>query len=246
MLTALAQTASGALIRIASAEQTRQSRAAEERMRRYVPDAVAERVAAGREMEAEQREVSVLFVDIRGYTTLCEGAAPQEIFSAINRYTESVAACVRRHGGTIVDFSGDGVMAVFGAPEPLPSKERAAVETARDIAATVGAITLGNGAPLSVGVGVATGEAYVGNVRAADRLIWTALGNAINLAARLQVLTRELGAAIVIDSATRGGADAAAADFMPHAGVAIRGRAQAEDVYALPLAGSSAASPSVR
>ena len=94
----------------------------------------------------------------------------------------------------------------------------------------------GAGGRLSVGIGIATGDAYVGSVRSADRLIWTALGNATNLAARLQALSRALDAAIVIDAATRRDARWVAADFVQRAGVAIRGRAQTEEIWLLPLA----------
>jgi class 3 adenylate cyclase len=75
----------------------------------------------------------------------------------------------------------------------------------------------------------------VGNIRSADRLIWTAIGNTPNLAARLQALTRQLNAAIVIDQATQPGAGAIATALVAHLGVVIRGRTQPETVYALPL-----------
>jgi adenylate cyclase len=76
----------------------------------------------------------------------------------------------------------------------------------------------------------------VGNLRAADRLIWSAIGNTTNLAARLQSLTRELDAAIAIDAATEARAGYVCADFEPHPGVAIRGRSERFDLFALPLA----------
>jgi class 3 adenylate cyclase len=76
---------------------------------------------------------------------------------------------------------------------------------------------------LAVGVGVATGEAFVGNIQAVDRMIWTAIGNTVNLAARLESLTRDLDASLVIDAATRERAQPAAADFEKHPNVTIRG-----------------------
>src|SRR5690606_15934674 len=133
--------------------------------------------------------------------------------------------------------NGDGMMAVFGAPRPLARKERAAVETARRIAAAVDALELGaaTGRRLSVGIGIATGPAYVGNIQAVDRLIWTAIGNPINLAARLQALTREIGAAIAIDDATFRAAGDACAGVVARPHTAIRGRDEPVDVYALPV-----------
>ena len=88
---------------------------------------------------------------------------------------------------------------------------------------------------ISVGVGIATGSAFVGNVQSADCLIWTALGNTTNLAARRQALTRDLDAAVVIDLATQRAAGVAASDFDLREQVKIRGRTKPEDVYLLQL-----------
>jgi adenylate cyclase len=202
-------------------------------LRRYVPGAIAEQLAGGAELASGEREVTVLFVDIRGYTGLAESRRAEEIFSTVNRYTETVSEIVRRHAGSVVEFNGDGMMAVFGAPRELAHKERAAVEAGREIVAAVGALRVDD-AQLSVGVGIATGEAFVGNIRAVDRMIWSAIGNTTNLAARLQGLTRELDAALVIDAMTWQRAQAAAADFEKRADVPIRGRRETQDVYALP------------
>ncbi len=89
--------------------------------------------------------------------------------------------------------------------------------------------------PPAAGVGIATGAAFVGNIQAVDRMIWTALGNTTNLAARLQTLTRDLNAAMVIDLATWRATGDATADFKLREQVPIRGRSQREDVYVLPL-----------
>jgi adenylate cyclase len=155
----------------------------------------------------------------------------------VNRYTETVSRIVRAHGGTVVEFNGDGMMAVFGAPAPLAQKERAAVAASREIVLSVGSLDLGahREQPLEVGVGIATGKAFVSNIQSIDRLIWSAIGDTSNLAARLQGLTRELNAAIVIDSATRMKAGTVADDFERHDSMPIRGRRQSEDVYSLPL-----------
>jgi adenylate cyclase len=143
---------------------------------------------------------------------------------------------VRAHGGTVVEFNGDGMMAVFGAPTHLTEKERAAVGAGREIVSTVKSLGLRLGPQqpdLEVGVGIATGKAFVGNIHSADRLIWSAIGDTTNLAARLQTLSRELNAAIVVDSTTRAGAGNAAEDFEQFDRMQIRGRRQTADVYAL-------------
>jgi adenylate cyclase len=241
LLTAVGAKVSAELQRFDEAEIARQARAMQDALRRYVPQQVAAQVISGRDLDPREREVSVLFVDIRGYTSYAEEKSAAEVFSTVNRYTETVSRVVRAHGGTVVEFNGDGMMSVFGAPEPLADKEWSAVVTGREIVAAVRALALGATEraqqSLEVGVGIATGKAFVGNIRSADRLIWTAIGDTSNLAARLQGLTRELNAAILIDAATRRSAGDVAADFELRERVPIRGRRQTEDVYVLPLTG---------
>jgi adenylate cyclase len=127
------------------------------------------------------------------------------------------------------------MMVVFGAPEPLARKELHAVEAARRIVDSMPPA-------LAVGIGVATGSAFVGSIRAADRFIWTAVGTTTNMASRLQSLTRELDAAIAIDETTRDRAGYVCTDFVRHPDVAIRGRSERCDVFALPLPAAARAS----
>ncbi len=147
------------------------------------------------DLEARERAVSVLFWDIRGCTSYAEERRARDVFSTVNRYTERASSIVEKYGGSVVEFHGDGLMAVFGAPQPVADKERAAVLAGRDIIAAVRSLARSGEAPgpaeISVGVGIATGAAFVGNIQAADRLIWTALGNTTNLAARLQAQTSQ-------------------------------------------------------
>jgi class 3 adenylate cyclase len=217
----------------------REAKEMQESLRRYVPGAVAEQLTSGRDLRSRECEVSVLFVDIRGYTAWSEERGAADVFSRLNRYTEAVSEVVTRFGGSVVEFNGDGMMAVFGAPEEIPEKERAAVFAARELCAAVPALDAEG--ELSVGVGVATGPAFVGAIRAVDRLIWSAIGNTTNLAARLQSLTRELDAAVVIDAATWGGAASVASDFVRLDDLEVRGRSARMTVFRLPLAASPSA-----
>jgi class 3 adenylate cyclase len=238
LLAAVAQTVSHQLQRFDQDSVIREGREMQESLRRYVPGAVAEQLASGAELGSGEREVSVLFVDIRGYTGFSESRRAEEIFSTVNRYTETVSQIVQKHAGSVVEFNGDGMMAVFGAPRELAHKERAAVEAGREIVTAVGALPIegpsGGQTKLAVGVGIATGEAFVGNIQAVDRMIWSAIGNTTNLAARFQSLTRELDAALVIDSATWERAQAAAG-FEKRSDVPIRGRRETQDLYVLPM-----------
>jgi len=213
------------------------ARQLQERLRQYVPASIANRLAEGRGLEASERHVSVLFADLRGYTGLAEGHHAEEIFRIVSRYTETVTRVVSEHGGTVVEFNGDGMMAVFGAPDPLPDKERRALAAARRIVVEVSALrgphSRGTGARLEVGVGLATGSAFVGAIRSVDRHIWSALGNTTNLAARLQGMTRDFGVPIVIDRETHAAAGAEAMDFEPREATQIRGLRARHDIYVL-------------
>jgi class 3 adenylate cyclase len=236
LLMAVTDAVSRELLRFADGELLIQAYRMQAALRRYVPGAVAAELESGESLRSAEREVSVLFVDIRGYTTYADGRQAEDIFSTVNRYTRVVSEIVRAHGGSVVEFNGDGMMAVFGAPTALAEKERAAVRAGRAIGNAMVAEkgTLAS-VPLSVGVGIATGPAFVGNIQAADRLIWTAIGNTTNLAARLQSLTRELEAAMVIDRTTWLAAGETEPGFALHEQVPIRGLRRAEDVYAWPL-----------
>jgi class 3 adenylate cyclase len=226
VLSAVAHKIGDRLAQLDAEDLARDTQAIQERLRRYVPGAVAAELVAGRHLEPEEREVSVLFVDLRGYTSFAEGRAAQDVFSTINEHTDRVSRIVKAQGGTVVEFNGDGMMAVFGAPDALANKERAAVQAGREIV---------EGMPetLRVGVGIATGEAVVGSIRSADRWIWTTIGNTPNLAARLQTLTREIDASIAVDETTHRAAAYVCGDFEHHKGVAIRGRRGRWDVFAL-------------
>ena len=235
LLAAVAGRLSSELRRFDEADVSRNKREMYERIRRYVPGAVATELESGDPLEAREVEVSVLFVDIRGYTRYSESREPHEVFSLLNRYTEAVSEIVRKYGGTIVEFNGDGMMAVFGAPQALANREHASVRAGTELAIAVPRL-LAQQAPavteaLAIGIGIASGPAFVGSIRSVDRLIWSAVGTTTNRAARLQALTEELDAVIVLDAVTRQAAGPPAAPFALHEETWIRGLSTPEDVY---------------
>ena len=235
LLQSLADKAADELLRFDREDLARETHQLVERLRAYVPGAVARELAEGSELPAGEREVTVMFVDIRGYTSFSEGQRPEAIFGAVNAYTEAVSRIVTDCGGSVVEFNGDGLMTVFGAPRALADKERAAVRAARSIALQVPSLavrdTRGRPHQFHVGIGIATGPGYVGNVRAVDRSIWVALGNTTNLAARLERMTRDLGAAVVIDAETEKAAGDVAEDFRLEPAQRVRGRSALIDVF---------------
>jgi class 3 adenylate cyclase len=123
------------------------------------------------------------------------------------------------------------MMAVFGAPRALEQKERAAVNTAIEILAGLEDCFAEEDEPIVAGIGAATGPAFVGSIQAAARMIWSALGNTTNLAARLQALTRELDVAAVIDEATWREAGPRKSSFERRAALRIRGLDEPRDVF---------------
>jgi len=161
---------------------------------RYVPPAVAEQILAGGEPQAmlkgERRRVSVLFCDVRGFTTFAEETPPAEVFATLNSYFAVAVECIFRHGGTLDKFAGDNVMAVFGAPVPQSDDAARAVGCALDILAAVDGLSrqrAARGLPrLEVGVGIHCGVAVAGEVGTAERREYTVIGHHVNVAKRIE------------------------------------------------------------
>ena len=211
---------------------------------RYVPrEVVAELVTSGREagLNGELRELTLLFTDIESFTRASEDLTAQEVVDSISRYLEVMAGRVDAHGGTLDKFIGDAIMAFWNAPRPDPAHARHAVEAAlaiRDARASRGE---GGFLHLRTRIGLATGPAVVGNIGTSHRLNYTAMGDTVNLAARLESLNRHYGPDILVDEPTRMAADGACA-WQPVDWVAVKGRNAGAKVYTpLPPAPSAVA-----
>jgi len=155
--------------------------------------------------QAEAREITVLFSDIRGFTTLSEVAAPEEVVTLLNRYFTCQVEIVFKHGGTLDKFIGDAIMAFWGAPTAYPDHAQRAVAAALDMSGALEALRseLGPlGASLDIGIGLHTGEAVVGFIGSNERLDYTAIGDTVNCASRIEGLTKGV-ARILASAATR-------------------------------------------
>ena len=171
----------------------------------YVSPSVLEGILAGRiqpNLGGVNQFVCVLFSDIRGYTTRSERMTPEQVISFLNRYFEQTVALIHQHGGAVLSFMGDGILAVFGAPKPLENSCREAFEAARAMLEYVSELNVQfrveGVAPMDIGIGLHAGEAVVGHVGSSTRHDYTAIGDVINVASRLESLTKEAGYRVVV------------------------------------------------
>ena len=189
-------------------------------------------------LTADNRELTLLFCDLRGFSGIAETLPPLALRELLNQYLSSTTAVVHAHGGTLDKFIGDAVMAFWGAPEAQPDHAERAVRAALALVDGLGPLNATlreQGLPeVRFGVGLATGVVCVGDLGSDARRAYTAVGDAVNLAARLEALTREAGVDILVSESTRaavlaqGGAhlDWLEVDQMP-----IRGRRQPVTVF---------------
>ena len=175
---------------------------------KVVSPAVAEELLSKEiELGGEERVASVLFSDIRNFTSISERVAPQELVRLLNTYLTRVSAIVEQHGGVVDKYIGDAVMAVFGAPLAHPDDASRAVRAALDMCAALGEINaelgLAGAGRLGIGVGVSTGVVVAGNMGSLSRLNYTVIGDSVNVASRLEGLTKRYGVGVVVGEATR-------------------------------------------
>jgi len=205
-------------------------------LERFLPSAVVDRVLAGdATLAGERRTVTILFADLRGSTALADSADPERSVAVINGYVRAFASSVLDHGGIIDKFTGDGVMAIFGAQGDLADGAREAVDAAltiRERVARLSAERAAAGEPtLAFGVGVHHGEVVLGAVGLPERSDYTALGDTVNTASRMEALTKELGVDVVISAAVAGLIGRGSATRLGE--VQIRGKLAPVEVFGL-------------
>jgi adenylate cyclase len=182
----------------------------------------------------ERRRITVLFSDIRSYTTLSENLPPEEVVAWLNEYFSEQVAVIHAYRGTVDKFIGDAVMAFWGAPLAQAGQEPLAAACAAEMIRTsrrlAGEWRERGGPPLAIGVGIASGDAVVGNVGSEQLRAYTAIGDTVNLASRLEGKTKDLGVPVVFDEATAG---ACGLPVRPVGEVTVKGRAAAVRVFTL-------------
>ncbi len=174
---------------------------------------------AGRRVSA-----TVLFADMQGFTALCHEYPPEEVVETLNKYLSAATRSIRKHGGTLHKFIGDGVMAVFGDPLPQPDNARRAVLAAWEIVHGV--------AERYIRVGVHTGPLVAGDIGSEEFLEYTVIGDTVSTASRLEGLNKEYGTQIMLSAAT---VQAAGAGLQVRAlgEATVRGRAESIEIYTL-------------
>jgi adenylate cyclase len=193
----------------------------------YVDHDVAERILEeGVSLEGEEVEVTLLFLDVREFTSWAEKADPSELVDTLNELFERAVPVVHEHGGHVDKFVGDGFLAVFGAPRRDDDHADHALAAAREITEAL------EGHPLDVGIGLNSGSVVAGNVGGGGRLEFSVMGDAVNVAARIEAATRETDDPILLSQATaellRSGKDG----LEERRGVGLRGRSEPVTLYA--------------
>ncbi|GAB3460721.1 adenylate/guanylate cyclase domain-containing protein [Massilia terrae] len=196
----------------------RKGRALVSRFGEYVAPELVAQMAENPEaynMEGESRELTVMFVDVRGFTTISEGLSPKELREYINLYLTAMSEDIRSsHQGTLDKYIGDAVMAFWGAPVAFPDHASRAVATSllmQQSAARLNRDFVKRGWPeLKIGIGLNSGPMHVGDMGSAIRRAYTVMGDAVNLGSRLEGITKVYGVGICVGEATR----RAAPDFV--------------------------------
>ena len=203
-----------------SAAATARARSSEERafargaLGRYVPESVAREILADPtrlELKGEARELTLMFTDLEGFTRFCHGRDPRQTAAILNAYLDAMSEVVLAHGGTLDKYVGDAIVAFWGAPIARTddtaravacalAMQAAAAEVAERTAAEFGA-SLGR-----TRIGIHRGEVVVGNFGGTNRMQYTAMGDAMNIAARLEGANKYLGTAILVSEAVRAAA----------------------------------------
>ena len=177
-------------------------------------------------------QCTVMFSDIRGFTSLVESQSPEETIELLNTYYTLMFDAISGHGGVVNQMIGDGLMAIFGAPAPIAEPALAAVRAALDMVEMIELFNQERVAlekePIRIGVGIASGEVVAGYTGTQQRATYTCVGDTVNLAARLEAYTKEAGRGILLDGETQ---------------AALGDRVPVESLGAVQFKGKSAAAP---
>jgi adenylate cyclase len=205
---------------------------------RYVSPEIAEEIWRRRHevvLRGEERIVTVLFSDVRGFTALSAGKPSSEVLAWLNRYFDAMAEVVARHGGLLNKFIGDGLMVVFGLPFSAGPADDARRALAAALAMQQRVAELNAradaGPQLAIGIGIHSGPVTAGSVGSRERLEYSVIGETVNLASRLEGLTKDQGVPILLSRATRELLGDASGALRPLGPLRVRGFDEPVDAY---------------
>jgi len=204
---------------------------------KYVSQEIRDEILAGRvALEGQLREATILFADLRDFTPWVEASDPREVVHDLNAYFTEMETAIRSHGGLVLQYIGDEIEAVFGAPVTQPRHPEQAVRAAQEMRER---LSVWNAArqrrgrpPLRNGIGVHTGVVLAGNIGSADRLSYALVGDPVNVASRIQGLTKELSTDVLVSGTTRARLNGTL-PLRPLPSVRVKGRTAEIEVYAL-------------
>lgn len=212
----------------------RQKRSIRRAFALYLPGEVIERMTEGNrlpELGGETKNLSVLFADLAGFTTLVEEMQPSEVVAFMNRYLTAMTEVVEAHGGFVDKYVGDAVIAVFGAPLEDPRHAEHAVAAALACQERLAELRPSLGLDLRMRIGVNSGEMLIGNIGSERRFNYTVMGDAVNLAARLESANKDHGTEILVSEDTRALCGETFA-FREIGRITVKGRSAPVTVYA--------------
>jgi adenylate cyclase len=225
----------------ALSEYMREKKSREQTVRmfnRFLDPRVVESLVAHGEtpqsLSGQARDITVLFSDIRGFTTMSESHTPEQIVALLNRYFSLQVEVIFRHGGTLDKFIGDAIMAFWGAPQDDPQHAAHAVAAAIEMEQCLLKFKqeLGDeGKDFDVGIGIHSGKAVVGFIGSDERLDYTAIGDTVNLSSRIEGLTK--GVARILVSSDTVAQCQGAFDFVPTGSYKVKGRLQEVELFSV-------------
>jgi class 3 adenylate cyclase len=208
-------------------------------LERFLPRTVVERVLEGDplRLEGERQTVTILFSDLRGSTAMAEHLQPEQVIEVINAYVREMAGSVIAAGGIIDKFTGDGLMAIFGAMGDPTHGASAATRAAMDMRSRLWRLNAereGRGQPVvSFGIGLHTGDAVLGAIGLPERSDYTAIGDTVNTASRMEALTKEYQVETVLSGETAELLDGEQTSLRPLGLAQVRGRDAATRIFTL-------------
>ena len=207
---------------------------------KYVPSGLVKRLmelqAAGSTIKAEEREVTILFTDIIGYTSISDGMEPSGLALLLNEYFELLVSVVSRHGGTVDKFIGDALMVFWNAPDRQQDHPDKAIECALEIQHTIetfnAARLKADKQPLATRIGIHTGTVLAGEIGSSERMNYTIVGDSVNTAARLEALGKTVGQTLCISGTTKDKVSGSYA-WQEVDQIVLRGRSKPTTVYTI-------------